>query len=290
MFQSIVDDIKGQFTYGNMIARIILVNLFFLIVINLVKVFTPPGSGFFNEFIHYIGLPASTYSWMTRPWTLVTHMFSHIGLWHFAWNMIFLYWFGRIVGDLIGDRKILPLYLIGGLAGGFAFILWAQLSGFGGYAIGASGAVNCFLLAAAILAPEYNLRLLFIGDVKLKYVAVTLILIDLLFSSAGNPGGTAAHLGGAFMGGLYVYLLQRGRDLTLPLQNLFDGSHSRRRKSKAKMEVVYHKKRPERVQSQEPREQDVQDRIDQILDKINLTGYDSLTKEEKEFLYQASKK
>jgi len=290
MVQSILDDIKAQFNYGNMITRIILVNLFFLIAVNLFKVFTPPGSTFFTDFIQYLALPSDTFKWFTRPWTFVTHMFTHIGLWHFAWNMLMLYWFGRIVGDLIGDRKILPLYLIGGLAGGVFYLMWVQVSGVGGYALGASGAVMCFVLAAAFLAPDYYLNLLFIGPVKLKYVAVAIVLIDLLFNSASNPGGTSAHLGGAIMGGLYVFMLQRGTDLTSPLQRLFskDQMQRKRAKSKAPMTVVYNRKRPER--SKPERTEDDQDRIDAILDKINASGYDSLSKEEKAFLYEASKK
>ncbi len=288
MVQSILDDIKAQFSYGNMIARIILVNLFVIIVINLVKVFTPPGSDFFHHMMFYIGLPAETFKWFTRPWTLLTHMFVHQGVWHFVWNMLMLYWFGRIVGDLIGDRKILPLYLIGGLAGGVFFLLWVQFSGYTGYAIGASGAVMCFVLAAAFLSPDYNMRLLFLGDVKLKYVAVGILMIDILFYSAGNPGGTSAHIGGAIMGGLYVAMLQSGRDITAPIQRFIEYLGKKRSvAARPKMQVVYNKKRPERVEP--PRELDVQEQIDAILDKINATGYDSLSKEEKEFLYEASK-
>lgn len=289
MVRSIIDDIKSQFNYGNMMTRIILVNLFVLILVNLIKVFTPPSSTFFSDLIQYIALPGSGFTWFLRPWTLLTHMFTHEGLWHFAWNMLMFYWFGRIVGDLIGDRKVLPLYLIGGLAGGVFYLLWVQLSGHSGYALGASGAVMCFVMAAAFLAPDYYMHLLFIGPVRLKYVAVGIIIIDILFNSTSNPGGTSAHIGGAVMGGIYVALLQRGLDLTGPFQRwIYGRPKQERRKKEAPMTVVFNRKRPERSVP-EPSE-DVQERIDEILDKINATGYDSLTKDEKEFLYQASKK
>ena len=204
--------------------------------------------------------------------------------------MLMLYWFGRIVGDLIGDRKILPLYIIGGLAGGIFYLMWEQFAGAGGYALGASGAVMCFVLAGAFLAPDYYMRLMLIGPVKLKYVAVGILLIDLLFNSTSNPGGTSAHLGGAIMGGAYVAMLQRGTDLTESLQRLFSWQAARKNKerSKAPMTVVYNRKRPER--STEVRTEDDQERIDAILDKINASGYDSLSREEKAFLYEASKK
>lgn len=290
MVQSILDDIKAQFNYGNMITRIILVNFFFLIAINLVYVFTPKGDPFYTNFMSYVGIPSETFEWLTRPWTLITHMFSHQGFWHFGWNMLMLYWFGRIVGDLIGDRKILPLYLIGGLCGGLFYILWALYTGSHSYLIGASGAVMCFVVAAASIAPEYEMRLLLIGDVKLKYVALAVVLMGTLFHDLGNAGGIAAHVGGALMGGLYVGMLQAGNDLTGPLQRLFGSIEDRKHaRPKVPMTVVFNRKRPERSVPNIEREQDVQEKIDEILDKINATGYDSLSKDEKEFLYEASK-
>lgn len=292
MLQSIVDDIKGQFRHGNMVTKIILVNTAVLLIMVFLKAFSPPSSEFYPTIRSFLVMHSDTFKWLTRPWTFITHMFLHEGFWHYAWNMIILYWFARIVGDLIGDRKILPLYLIGGLAGAFFYILWVQISGMTGFALGASGAVMCMVVAAAFIAPEYEMRLLLIGNVRLKYVALGLVVIDILTNSASNPGGTMAHLGGAIMGGLYVHFLQRGNDLTEPLQRLFDSiGKSTQRERRAPMKVVHNKKKPARTytESTSHRSDDVQSQIDDILDKINQSGYDSLTTEEKDFLYRASK-
>ena len=291
MIQSIIEDIKGQFRYGNMITKIILVNMAVLLFVSIVKAFTPPGSTFYATLIEYLALNAETFKWLTRPWTFVTHMFLHEGFWHFAGNMLMLYWFGRIVGDLIGDKKILPLYLVGGFMGAFFYLIFVNIVGFKGYGLGASGAVMCFVMSSAFLAPEYNLRLLLLGNVRLKYVALSVVVIDILTHLSTNPGGTFAHIGGAFMGGLYVHFLQRGTDFTDPLQRLFERfSGDRRPKKKAPMKVVFNRK-SEAATYERPsqRSEGTQEQIDQILDKINDSGYDSLTKEEKDYLYRASK-
>ncbi len=290
MLQSIVNDIKGQFKYGNMITRIILVNIFVFLLILIVKAFSPPQSGTFNFFSNLIVLSSEGMEILKKPWTVVTHMFVHKGFWHLGWNMILLYWFGRITGDLAGDRRILPLYLLGGLAGAVAYLMYVQVTGVFGSAHGASAAVTCIIVAAAFLAPDYNIRLLIIGNVKLKYIALVLIIMDLaMISESDNTGGRIAHLGGALMGGGFVHFLRQGRDITAGLQQLFYSSSKRKSQKKpARMAVIQNKKWNKQAQAPDNREEDVQQKIDQILDKINASGYDSLTKEEKEFLYQAS--
>ena len=292
MIQSVFDDIKSQLRYGNMITRIIFVNTFVILFVAIVKAFTPPSSTFFNTMMEYLALNSDTFKWLTRPWTFISHMFLHEGFWHYAWNMIMLYWFGRIVGDLIGDKKILPLYLIGGFMGAFFYIIFVNIVGFSGIAYGASGAVMCFVMASAFLAPEYNMRLLLIGNIRLKYVALGLVAIDILTNLSTNPGGTFAHIGGAFMGGLYVHYLQKGQDFAGPFQVLFERITQRRKpkKKEAPMKVVFNRKRKATTYDRpSQRSEDTQEQIDQILDKINVSGYDSLTKEEKDSLYRASK-
>ena len=290
MLQSIVEDIKGQFRYGNMITRIILVNIFVFLLILIVKAFSPPQSGTFKFFFELIVLSSEGMDVLKKPWTIITYMFVHKGFWHIGWNMILLYWFGRITGDLAGDRRILPLYLLGGLAGAVAYFMYIQVTGIVGTLHGASAGVTCIIVAAAFLAPDYNIRLLFLGNVKLKYIALVLIIMDLaMISENDNAGGRMAHLGGALMGGAFVHFLRQGRDITSGLQQLFFPSRKQKRQRKpARMTVIQNKKWSKPAQNPSQREEDVQQKIDQILDKINATGYDSLSKEEKEFLYQAS--
>ncbi len=293
MLQSIVDDIRAQFSYGNKITQIILVNLFVFVLIIIVKAFSPPETGIYKVFLENLALSSDGWTILKKPWTLFTHMILHEGLWHIGWNMLMLYWFGRIVGDLAGDRRIVRLYIIGGLSGALFYMIFTQIADIHGQlALGASGAVMCFVVASAFLAPEYNLRLILIGNVRLKYVALAFVLIDLvMLSERDNPGGRFAHLGGAVMGGLFVHMLHRGLDITNPFQGSGGKNLLKRsQKKKIPMKVVYNKKRPERTSSDHVRSIDTQQRIDEILDKINATGYDSLTAEEKDFLYQASKK
>jgi len=175
---------------------------------------------------------------------------------------------------------MLPLYVLGGIAGGLLFLIYTQTGGASGGLIGASGSITCLMVAAACVAPDYEIRLILIGNVKLKYIALFLIIMDIaMIGEQSNVGGRIAHLGGALLGGIFIYLLREGRDIT-------DFSWVKS-KPQAKMEVVHNKKRPQRPQ---PKSNSDQERIDEILDKINASGYDSLTAEEKEILYQASKK
>lgn len=292
MIQSIVDDIKAQFTYGNMITRIILVNLFVFFVIIIVRAFSPPETGIFDTLMQNLALPSGGWELLKKPWTLFTHMILHKGIWHIGWNMLILYWFGRIVGDLAGDRRILPLYIIGGLAGAFMYLIYSQLTGHNSIAFGASGAVMCFVVTAGFLAPDYIIRLMFIGDVRMKYVAAGLVVIDLAMISEGqNTGGRFAHLGGALMGGFFVHMLRQGVDLTKPLDFNKVKKATKSSSPKPPMTVV-HKKRIKKVEipKKPVRSKDTQEKIDEILDKINASGYDSLSAEDKDFLYQASKK
>ncbi len=289
MFQSVLDDIKAQFSYGNMVSKIILVNLFVFLFIIIIKAFTPAGSEVYDTLIEWIALPADGLTLLKRPWTIFTYMFLHEGLWHFAWNMIMLYWFGRILGDLMGDNRMLPLYILGGLAGGLMYIIYVQISGTLGDVRGASAAISCIIITAALVAPNYNIRLLLIGNVRLKYIALALFLFDLVSIAEGNNvGGNFTHIGGAIMGITFIFMLRQGMDLTKPFSkdiSLF--ANTKRRE--APMKVVHNKKFPKRKLDKEPRPVNIQERIDEILDKINVSGYDSLNSEEKDFLYKASK-
>ena len=292
MIQSIYDDIKAQFNYGNMITRIILVNIFVFLLVIIIKAFSPPDTGIFKAFFNNLALSSEGWTILKKPWTLLTHMITHQGFWHMGWNMLMLYWFGRITGDLAGDRRILPLYILGGLAGALTFYMYAQIIDLtGGIAFGASAAVTSIIVAAAFLAPDYIIRLLFLGDVKLKYIALALIIIDVaMISSRDNTGGHLAHLGGAALGGIFVHFLRRGIDITESIQNLlYRRSKKKNRRSSVSMTVVENKKQKWKERPRNQRTEDTQERIDQILDKINESGYNSLSEEEKDFLYKVSK-
>ena len=297
MFQSIIQDVRNEFDKGNTITRLIFVNLFVYIALNLLYVFLHGAApGLYDDIRNVFALSNSWMHNLTHPWAWITHMFVHDGFWHIAWNMLFLYWFGRIVGDLIGDQHMLPMYIYGGLLGGLAFVLTASLFGYVSgttFAIGASGATMAIVLAAGVIAPEYSMRLILIGSVKLKYVVLAILLMDVFrLAGSSNVGGHVAHLGGAAMGWFYIYALRSGIEIGKPVMRVQQfvmgimGGPQERRREKARVFDI----RGERQQPPRERESDVQERVDAILDKISQKGYDSLSDEEKEFLYQASKK
>ena len=310
MFSSIWHDVKRQFNYGNMLTRIILVNIGVFVVAILAKLIMMPigdGSGLaYQKLLRFFMVGSDWQHNLTHPWVFVTHMFLHVDFWHILWNMLLLYWFGRIVGDLLGDRRILPIYLLGGLAGGFTYFIMANLPtpwDFGSYALGASAAFMAILVVAGKTAPDYNISMLFLGDVKLKYIVAVLFLLDLIgLSHNNNSGGSFGHLGGALMGYVIAHQLQHGNDLTAPVNNVLNSITSFFKNlfsEKAPGPKVAYKnpnlKKQQRSgngrpRSSSPEDLSHQEKLDAILDKIKQSGYDSLSPSEKEFLFNASKK
>ncbi|MEM9992180.1 MAG: rhomboid family intramembrane serine protease, partial [Bacteroidota bacterium] len=228
MFDSIWEDIKREFSYGNMVTRLVIINVVVFVSINLVRLLLFLASGgsvpeFYQDILHFFCMSSDWFHVLTHPWGIFTSMFLHEGLWHILWNMLFLYWFGRIVGDFIGNQRILPLYLLGGLVGSVFYFLSALFLPIGPFALGASGAVMAIVVAAGTIAPDYMMRLIFLGDVKLKYIVAVLVFLDLIgIANNTNTGGHFAHLGGAAFGAFFVTQLRRGNDLSLPVNNMID--------------------------------------------------------------------
>lgn len=315
MFSSIWYDIKRQFSYGNTLTRIILVNIGVFVVVNVFRFIMFPIEGgspppTYRKLIEFLAVSSDWWHNLTHPWVFITHMFLHEGLWHIFWNMVLLYWFGRIVGDLLGDRRVLPIYLLGGLAGGLVYFILANLGtpwAFGQYALGASAAMTAVLMVAGKTAPDYSISLLFIGEVRLKFIVAAFIFIDVIaLSWNNNSGGSFAHLGGAAMGYLTASQLQHGNDWTAPINNLLTGISRffsnlfSRQQPPPRPKVVYkdveakkrYASRSNRAGNRSSDTHDLshQEKLDAILDKIKQTGYDSLSASEKEFLFNASKK
>ena len=303
MLQSILADIRREFSFGNVVTRLVIINVAVFIAVNLLRLAFYLGNAgvvppIYRDIINFFSVSSDLMHNLTHPWVFVTSIFLHEGFWHLLWNMLFLYWFGRIVGDLIGDRKVFPIYLLGGMVGCFVFWASAQLfpylGGGIGYALGASAGVMAIVVTAGMIAPDYIIRLLFIGDVKLKYVVAALVLLD-LFAVAGNSntGGHFAHLGGVIMGWLFVAQLQAGNDWSEGVNNLLTrlerfftaekASVKSAKEAKIVIRHTYKKKDPVSFSDDE-----IQERVDRILEKIKQKGYNSLSREEKEFLNNAS--
>lgn len=305
MLQSIKDDIKKTFQHGNMVNKLLIANISVFVIVILFKVFMQPFDGVYEAVLRNLQISSDPVKALLKPWTFITHMFLHVGVWHIVWNMILLYWFGKIVGDLIGDSKVLSIYIYGGLVGGLIFILYFNLTGVAGagYAHGASAAVMAMVMVAALVAPDYNMRLLLIGDVKIKYIALAMIILDLAGTAGdSNTGGHFAHLGGVFFGWFFVYSLRSGNDLSIGLNKLIAKGRSlfetkKEVAPKSPLKVKYKAKNfaSSARRSKGTRKSDndnlpFQEKLDAILEKIKAKGYENLSDEEKEFLFQASKK
>lgn len=291
---SIWSDIKREFFSGNVVSQLIIINVIVFIAINLVTVviFLSSGSTA-NPVLQWIMLPAEIRELLRKPWTLLTHMFAHFGIWHLLFNMLWLYWFGRIIQEFIGNKKILPLFIYGGLCGAALLIISYNI--FPGLqselpyvsALGASAGVLAIVVAAATLVPDYTVFLLFFGAVKIKYIALFMVILDMVSIPGLNSGGRIAHLGGALFGYVFIKQLQVGHDWSKPFNNFLETAAGL---FKRKEPRVVHKTGPqERKKKQADYPQDKQQRVDAILDKIARSGYDSLSKEEKEFLFKVSK-
>ncbi len=302
MFSSIWQDIKNAFERGNTITRIIFVNVILFVFINLVNVFGWLGnkmqpSALFEKVSENLELSSSLSYILWHPWTLFSHMFLHISFGHIFFNMLCLNWFGRITGDLLGDHRVLPIYVYSGLLGALFFILFSNYTGQYGFALGASASVMGIAIAAAFIAPDYRMNLLLIGEVSLKYVVLAMLFLDIIALPTGsNVGGHFAHLGGATFGGVFVSLLQRGYDLSSGFNNLqhwFMGIFKNfgKKKERPKPRVVYRNTDENiRKKSTKPSNPNSvpQSVIDAILDKMKREGgYSNLTAEEKETLMKA---
>lgn len=235
---------------------------------------------------------------LARPWTVLTHVFAHEDPWHLLVNMLVLWWMGRLFMAQHGNRRLLSVFLTGGLFGWLVYV--GALNTFPGlrgatWALGASGAVMAVLAAAATTEPDRQVNLLFFGAVSLKYVAVGYVVLDyIMLSSGDNTGGHLVHLGGALFGFIWARGLMQGRNLTRWMEALLDVLATGRRPRR--MRVVKPKSRKpdtrtSRVKTDEQfnaeKQADAQ-RLDRILDKISRHGYDRLTDDEKAFLFRQS--
>jgi membrane associated rhomboid family serine protease len=291
------EEFKSAFSRSNYAhVQLILINVGVFLVLLVVDLMTwiTGTEALFSIIYRQFSMPSAFTEFLSRPWTLITYMFAHSmrDIFHILFNMLVLYWFGRLFVEYLGGDKLIALYVLGGLAGGVAYLtLYNFNPGFFGKAemVGASGAIYAVVIATAVFMPNYTFYLLFFGPVRIKYIALFYVIISLLYVRQGvNMGGNIAHLGGALMGLIYIKQLQAGvnwgRWITETLswvKSLF--------KPRQTVKVTYRKERA-RYTPQEPSGSIPQEEIDAILDKISEGGYDSLTREEKEKLFRASRK
>jgi membrane associated rhomboid family serine protease len=290
--------LKKFFLSKSMLSRLVIINVAVFLVVNIYMLFLyllqiniVPGS--YYDVTSWLAVPSSLTSLWQKPWTLLTYMFLHVQFWHLAMNMLVLYFGGTIFKQYLGEKKLLVVYIIGGLTGAFFYILafnvfpvFDKVVGVS-VALGASASVMAIIIAVATYLPEYPVYLFFFAKVKMKYIAFIYIALDLLSIEKENPGGHIAHLGGALFGFLFIIFLKNNINLsrfTTPIKNLF------KPKIKVKYSKEPFKKRPLNDDDYSYQKATHQKKIDSILDKISKSGYESLSKEEKEMLFNSSKK
>lgn len=296
---SILDDLKWEYRYGSIVNRLVLINVIIFLLFSIVYIFFAfsEQKDSYEAFMKWLYLPAAPMKLLMRPWTVISYQFFHGGFLHILFNMLWLYWMGRILVQYTSERRILALYLFGGLAGGLLYIL--AYNGFPIFSsvvdnsvlLGASASVMAIVLATATLLPNYEIKLFLLGMVKLKYIALAAVLLDIITLDGNNPGGHIAHLGGAFYGWLFIRLLRKGTDMSKPLSWLLV-KFSKKENQYPDLKVVYKKPNASRafISSSTGMLSD-QETIDAILDKMIASGNDinALTQEERDILNRASK-
>jgi membrane associated rhomboid family serine protease len=291
---SIFEDIKRQLLYSrDTLMRFILVNIIVFLVIKIISVIIFLFSLSYpldDLIVHYLAVPAYLPALLYRPWTIITYMFLHEQLFHILFNMLVLYWFGQILIEYLGSKKFIYTYFLGGIAGAVLYIIFFNIfPAFGttlpgAQALGASASIMAIVFATATLLPDYSVRLLFFGDIKLKYIAIFYLVIDIIGIGSINSGGHIAHLGGALFGFTMIRQLRKGNDWANSMDRQIQKIRSLfKRKSKIRVDYINANKR---TSAKTKPDQAV---IDNILDKISKSGYESLSKEEKEILFKASK-
>lgn len=301
---AIIDDIRRTYKQSSMLMRIIFINIGVFLCLRVLAII----AFFFNTsaplWVQWVELPSDLGLLLRRPWTLVTYMFAHYEILHILFNMLWLYWLGRIFMEYFSSKQLMGVYLLGGWAGAviylLAYNLLPQLGGTNAFLIGASASVFAVIVAAAVYAPDYKIGLLFFGEVALKWVVIVVIGLELVMTpSVESFGGSIPHLGGALMGALFAMRIKQGRDITRPLNAAIDavvslfggrsitwpkfgGSRAQTPNQQGKQEEARASHRPADTVSEEE--------LDGILAKIKVAGYDALTDEERDKLFKASRR
>lgn len=280
---------SGKVTYQFIIANVAIF-LFFNILFIFERLIFRTGI-LEHYYTIYLTMSASPEILLWRPWTIITYMFLHDGLLHILFNMLFLYWFGLLLEEYLGKKKIISIYFLGGISGGILYLIsynvfpYLQDQAGNSFLIGASASVMAILVASATLLPDHTFFLLLLGPVRLKYIALILVILDFLAIAGTNPGGMIAHLGGALFGFLFIKQLRKGNDWSKPFWRLINGIGSIfKRRPALKVRHKNKDKKPGGAYDNR------QDEIDAILDKISRSGYESLSAEEKNKLFKASGK
>ena len=293
----LIERLKQKFFYqSDILSRLIWINIIVFTADwffgSMLTLFEVEGVGAY--IYKLLAVPSDIGTLATRPWTIFTYMFMHAGFFHLFWNMYIFYWFGEILIGVLGKKRFLPLYIMCGLAGALIYIAAYNffpllISRGGGFMVGASAAVMGIVLGAATIMPNVEIRLIFLGNIRLLYIAIAILLLSSINITGSNAGGSFAHFGGALMGYWLIKAFKEGNDKLMGILNFWNSITSWfYKKQTPKVKVRY------RNVSIEKKSKEIdavrQEDLDKILDKISKSGYDSLTAQEKDFLFRISRK
>ena len=286
------DRIQYRIRQLNVAEKIILINIICFVLPFLLRtllfLFNIPS----DHFLGLFELSSSFKDLIFKPWTVFTYGFLHSGFFHLFWNMYLLYFSSSLLLNLFGNDIFLKLYFLGILIGGLTFILsynfFPVFQDANPYMVGASAGVMSIFIFISTYSPELEVRLI-LFNIKLRYLGIAFVLLDVIQIPYGNSGGHIAHLGGAFYGFIYAQRLQKGIDIGLPFERLII-KITKLFYAKSKFNTVHKNEVKLKTKKNKIPIEKNQKKIDEILDKISQSGYESLSKEEKDFLFKVGKK
>ena len=310
---SIVDDLRMRYRGSSLLLRFIYINIAVFVVLRIAGFVSFLISGLSATIVRWVELPSDFYSFLRQPWTLITYMFSHYDVMHILFNMLWLYWLGRIFLNFFNPRQLGGLYVLGGIGGAALYLicynLIPHLSNQHSLLLGASASVLAIVVAIALYRPNYPISLFLFGSIALKWIAIITLFIDIIGIENNNMGGHIAHLGGALVGLWFGLSIKRGHDITSWINRCIDSVvmlfKKREPKSKPSRNVrteqepsyKYHQSTPgssSQAKTKGPSTESAtavdEDKLDEILGKLKQSGYAALTDEEREFLFNASRK
>lgn len=283
-------DLKYKFSQYNAFEKIIVINIMVFIAGLLIETF-----GRTSQSLYYLGLPSDFFQFLLKPWTLITYGFTHYGFFHILFNLLILYYISRILLNLFRPKMALNIYFLGIIVGGLAYLFVYNVVPdrfiiYSSSVVGASAGIRALLIFLGVYMAQTEVRLLMF-NIKLKYIAIALIVMDVLGLFGLNQGGNVAHLGGALLGFMYATKLKQGKDIGLGFERIMDTIVSWFQ-PKSNLKTVHRKSKKASYAGKTKAEFNTfndQKKVDLILDKISKSGYESLTAEEKEFLFKKGK-
>lgn len=292
----IIDTLKYKYKTGSVMTRLIFINTAIFVILKIIGVIFTLFNISSLDLIVFLGIPSDIPLLLSHLWSLITYMFVHEGFLHLLFNMLWLYWFGQIFMQYFTGRTLGSLYVLGGLAGAMLYVIAFNTIPYytgmeRGWMIGASAAVMAIVMGAAFYRPDVQLNLLFLGPIKIVYIAIFAFILDFLsLGNPMNPGGHVAHIGGALLGYFFAIQYKKGRDITGWMGRAIDWFFGlfKPRMKRPKMKVKHARQQTDWEYNQ--RKHSEQEEIDAILDKLKQTGYSGLSSEEKKKLFDASKK